>query len=131
MLRLCGRASLRAWSEKRAANAYAIGLSSGGQITTLHAFCGRLGYPVRLTLRPGSTSDVNVVELLKEHIPSFRCLVADRGYGANRFRRYPMQAGTIPVVPGRINLERRMRLDEQHHQGRGLIAVMFYDPFID
>lgn len=35
------------------------------------------------------------------------------------------EAGTIPVIPGRINRKRRIRCDERRYRDRWLIEAMF------
>jgi transposase len=62
---------------------------------------------------------------LKEDVTRFRRLVADRGYDANKFRRDLKEAGTIPVIPGRSNRNRRIRHDEKRYRDRWLIEAMF------
>lgn len=111
--------------EKGGARARAIGVSRGGQTTKVHAVCDLLGRPIALTLTPGNTSDIKAAELLKEHVTGFRRLVADRGYDANQFRTFLKQAGTIPIIPGRVNRKRRIRHDEKRYKGRWLIEAMF------
>lgn len=51
--------------------------------------------------------------------------MADRGYDANNLRRTLRDAGTIPVIPGRINRKRRIRHDEKRYRDRWLIEAMF------
>lgn len=78
-----------------------------------------------MTLTPGTTSDIKAAELLKERVTGFRRLVADRGYDANSFRKTLKDAGTVPVIPGRINRKRRIRHDEKRYKDRWLIEAMF------
>lgn len=76
-------------------------------------------------LTPGNTSDIKAAELLKGHVTRFRRLVADRGYDANSFRKTLKEAGTTPIIPGRINRKRRIRHDEKRYRDRWLIEAMF------
>lgn len=123
-LHLCEGASLGTW-RKRGAKAQAIGLSRGGQTTKIHAVCDLLGRPVALALTPGNTSDIKAAELLKECVTRFRRLVADRGYDADSFRKTLSEAGTTPVIPGRINRKKRIRHDKKRYRDRWLIEAMF------
>lgn len=111
---------------KRGAKAQAIGLSRGGWTTKIHAVCDLIGRPVALTLTPGSTSEIEAAELLKEQVIRYRRLVADRGYDANTFRKTLRDVGTIPVIPGRTNRQRRIRHDEKGYRDRWMVEAMFY-----
>src|SRR5690606_9954804 len=91
----------------KGAKVQAIGVSRGGRTTKIHAICDLIGRPVGLRLTPGNTSDIKAAALLIQDATRFKRLVADRGYDANHFRVTLREAGTKPVIPGRINRKRR------------------------
>jgi transposase len=117
-------ASLRA-RRQRGAKAQAIGVSRGGQTSKIHAVCDLLGRPVALALTAGHVSDIRAADLLTAEATRFRRLVADKGYDADRFRKTLRQAGTTPIIPGRVNRKRRIRHDERRYRDRWLIEAMF------
>ena len=117
-------APLGAWW-KRGAKNQAIGVSRGGRTTKIHAICDLLGRPVALRLTPGNTSDIKAAGELIEDATRFKRLVADRGYDANHFRTTLREAGTKPVIPGRINRKRPIRYDRRRYRDRWRIEAVF------
>jgi transposase len=62
---------------------------------------------------------------LIEEATRFKRLVADRGYDANHFRTTLREAGTTPVIPGRINRKRPIRHDRRRYRDRWRIEAVF------
>ncbi len=54
-----------------------------------------------------------------------RYLLADKGYDADRLRRSLRDAGTVPVIPGRLNRKRTIRYDKDRYRSRHLIENAF------
>ncbi len=84
-----------------------------------------LGRPVALTLTGGDAADVRAAEGLMAEATRFRRLAADRGYDADRFRAALREAGTTPVIPGRVNRERPIRHDADRCKERWRIEAAF------
>jgi len=63
-----------------------------------------------------------------EDTTRFRRLVADRGYDADRFRITLRDAGTTPVIPGRIDRKRPIRHDRRRYRQRWPIEAAFCRP---
>ena len=54
-----------------------------------------------------------------------RRLLADKGYDADRLRKNLRQAGTVPVIPGRINRKRHIQYDQRRYRDRWRIEAAF------
>jgi len=54
-----------------------------------------------------------------------RRLLADKGYDADRLRNSLRQAGTVPVIPGRINRKRTVQYDNRRYRDRWRIEAAF------
>lgn len=76
-------------------------------------------------MTPGNTSDIKAAALLIQDATRFKRLVADRGYDANHFRVTLREAGTKPVIPGRINRKRPIRHDRPRYRDRWRIEAVF------
>lgn len=78
---------------------------------------------IRLTA--GNVSDIQAVDALLEAAGRVRRLIADKGYDADRFRRALKTAGTVPVIPGRINRRRLVQYDKTRYRDRWRIEAAF------
>lgn len=78
---------------------------------------------IRLTA--GNVSDIQAVDALIEAAGRVRRLIADKGYDADRFRRALKTAGTVPVIPGRINRRRLVQYDKLRYRDRWRIEAAF------
>src|SRR5687767_10240508 len=81
----------------------AIGRSSGGLTTKIHATTDALGNPTSIHLTPGQVHDLVGADAL---LPSLEvgALLADKVYDADERVIRPLeQAGTVPVIPSRSN----------------------------
>ncbi len=83
----------------------AVGRTSGGLNTKLHAMVDGLGNPVEFMLTAGNDHDsVHAVELLKKVKISGSNVLADRAYGAKMIRAYISEQGASYVIPPQSNV---------------------------
>ena len=108
---------------KKGAQAQAIGLSRGGQTSKIHAVCDLLGRPVALT--SGDRSAVRAAEWLIEVSRRFKKLAADRAYDSDRSRRSLREAGTKPIIPGRVHRKRKIKHDKGRYRDRWRVEAAF------
>jgi transposase len=90
---------------------HALGRSVGGFSTKIHLLSDSNGIPLDAVLTPGQTHESTQVEPLLEQVDIPRSmprrrrrprrLSADRGYDAQRIRRYVRRRGIQPVIPPR------------------------------
>jgi transposase len=78
---------------------------------------------IRLTA--GNVSDIRAVDELLAAAGPVRRLLADKGYDADPLRRDLRQAGTVPVIPGRINRKRIIQYDKKRYRDRWRIEAAF------
>jgi transposase len=76
-------------------------------------------------LTAGNVRDIKAAPALLERAGCMRCLLADKGYDADRLRRSLRDAGAVPVIPGRRNRKRGVRYDKNRYRGRHLIENAF------
>src|SRR5215204_3946608 len=92
--------------------AQAIGPSRGGQTTKIHAVTDLLGRPAILRLTAGNVADVTMAAPLLDAAGHVRCLIADKGYDADRLRKRLKVNGARAVIPGRSNRKTPIRYNE-------------------
>ncbi|WP_405053244.1 IS5 family transposase [Sphingomonas sp. SORGH_AS_0742] len=102
-----------------------MGRSRGGWTTKVYALTAVIGRAYALMLTAGNVSDVKAAPALLERAGRMRYLIADKGYDADRLRRWLRDAGVVPVIPGRRNRKRTVRYDKQRFRGRHLIENAF------
>jgi transposase len=108
----------------RGARAQAIGPSRGGRTTKVHVPADVLGRPAVVHLTPGNASDVRTAPDVLAAAPGrLKRLIADRGYGADHWRRDLREAGTTPIIPGMRSRKRAIRHDERRYQDRWRIEA--------
>jgi transposase len=78
---------------------------------------------IRLTL--GNVSDIRAVDEVLAAAGPIHRLIADKGYDADVLRRTLKSAGTVPVIPGRINRKRSIRYDKARYRDRWRIEAAF------
>ena len=79
-----------------------IGQTKGCLNSKRHAVCGGHGRPVVMLLSEGQMSDYTGAKLMLNILPSAKCLLADRGYNADWFRKALRNKGVEPCIPPRI-----------------------------
>ena len=78
-----------------------------------------------IRLSAGNVSDIRAVDELLAAAGPVRRLLADKGYDADRLRKSLRQAGTVPVIPGRINRKRPIQYDKRRYRDRWRIEAAF------
>lgn len=84
-----------------------------------------MGRPFALTVTAGNTADIAVAPSLLERAERMKYLIADKGYDGDHLRRVIREAGAVPVIPGRSNRKRRVRLDVRRYRDRHLVENAF------
>jgi len=84
-----------------------------------------LGRPAVIRLTAGNVSDIRAVDELLAAAGPIRRLLADKGYDADRLRKTLRLAGTVPVIPGRINRKRMIQYDKKRYRDRWRIEAAF------
>jgi len=111
-------------AQKRA-HSNAIGRSSGGRTTKVHALVDGLGRAVAFAITLGQRGDARVAAELILALPPSRTLAADRAYDSDALRALLLSRGTRPVIP---NGPRRKRLhpsDAPAYQPRNFVERVF------
>ena len=94
--------------------------------TKVHALVDVIGRPFAIALTAGNIADIQAVPMLLPHLPDrTRYLIADKGYDANALRKDLRQRRIAPVIPGRANRKRKVRLDARRYRDRHLIENAF------
>ena len=87
--------------------AHEIPDTPGRWTTKVHALTDVIGRPYVPMLTAGNVSDVKAAPAFLEWAGRMRYLLADKGYDADRLRRWLRDAGAVPVIPGRRNRKRQ------------------------
>lgn len=112
-LQLCESPMRRSWRSSRAklsdaAKNHAIGPSSGGQTTKIHALTDTLGRPNALVLTAGNVSDIGPAPALLAKAGLPRHLIVNKSYDADAVRQAARREGCVPVISGKSNLKRKI-----------------------
>jgi len=103
----------------------AIGRSSGGLTTKIHATCDALGNPTAFHLTPGQDHDLAGADVLIENLKA-DALLADKAYDAQeRVRDKLKEKRCIPVIPSRSNPKNPHPYDKDTYKARHLIENFF------
>jgi transposase len=94
--------------------------------TKVHALVDVIGRPFARALTAGNVADLKALPLLLPNLPdATRHLIADKGYDADGLRKELRQRNIAPVIPGRANRKRKVRLDKRRYRERHLIENTF------
>ncbi len=104
----------------------AIGRSSGGLSTKIHATGDALGNPTGFHLTPGQAHDLQSADVLLAKIDEIGALLADKAYDAEqrvveRLKKADCQA----VIPPKSNRTEPREYDNQMYKWRHLIENLF------
>ena len=81
----------------------ALGKSSGGWSSKIHAKVDALGMPLKFIISAGQRQESPFSEqLIGADISDY--LIADRGYDSDEFRNILLSRGTTPVIPVKYDL---------------------------
>ncbi len=93
--------------------------------TKVHALTDTIGRPLALALTAGNVSDITAAPALLDRAANARHVLGDKGYDADSLRLALRRAGTVPVIPGRINRKRRIVYDKSRARKRHVIENAF------
>lgn len=102
----------------------ALGRSSGGFSTKIHATVDALGNPLRLHLTPGQAHDSQYALTLLDGFP-FEYVIADRGYTAQAIVDWIVEQGIQPVIPPHQRATQSRDYDTWLYRERHLIECFF------
>ncbi len=92
--------------------------------TKIHAAVDALGYPVRLFLTQGQTSDYTLAnELISGFQPDY--VIADKGYDSDSFVQAIHASGAEAVIPPRCNRKTLRNYDRILYKERNLVERLF------
>ena len=111
------------WGERGQQNE-ALGRSSGGFSSKLHALVDGLGNPLRFILTPGATHDITQAHELLQGIKGENIL-GDRAYDAESLLQLIAQMKAQAVIPPRRNRKQHREYDKVVYQERHLIECFF------
>jgi transposase len=92
--------------------------------TKIHAAVDALGYPVRLLLTGGQTSDYQKADDLIEGFQA-DYVIADKGYDSDAFVQTINSSGAKAVIPPRSNRKEMRSYDEVLYKERNLVERLF------
>lgn len=102
----------------------ALGRSSGGFSTKIHATVDGLGNPLRLHLTAGQAHDSPHALTLLDGF-AFECVIADRGYAAQPIVDWIVEQGMQPVIPPHQRATQPRDYDTWLYRERHLIECFF------
>lgn len=105
-----------------------IGRTNGGLNSKLHAVCDGEGRPLVLLLTEGQASDHTGDRIVLGSLPKASCLITDRGYDSNWFRKALAERGTTACIPPTKNRKLPIPYDEMLYRQRHRIENMFARP---
>lgn len=103
----------------------AIGRSSGGLSTKIHATVDALGNPVNFYLTQGQCSDLEGAEVLISELTA-PMVLADKAYDADARMITPLKAvGRTAVIPSKKNRKQPRDYDKYLYKERHLVETFF------
>jgi transposase len=102
----------------------ALGRSKGGFSTKIHALVDALGLPIRFTLTPGQSSEINQAPELIKGISGAN-IIGDKAFDSNSFIDQIISQGCTPVIPPRSNRKVQRDVDYYLYKERHLIECFF------
>ena len=102
----------------------ALGRSSGGFSTKIHAVVDALGYPVEIELSAGQVHDsVPAKDLLTDQKAEY--VIADKAYDCNDLIELIESQGSEAVIPSRRNRKEQRDYDKHIYKERHLVEIFF------
>lgn len=113
-------------SGARHGSEHAIGQSRGGRTTKIHLATDANGLPIDFKITEGEVHDSQVAEQLIDTVEGADYLIADKGYDAEKIRRFAKSKHMIPIIPMRSNSKRlNKEFDKYLYQLRHLVENAF------
>jgi transposase len=111
---------------KKGAGKQALGRSSGGYTTKLHAVCDSHGNPVRFIVTAGQASDSTQAIPLLEGFQA-TAVLADKGYVSEKIFEAIRRMGAEVVIPNKSNAVAPRQVDYYLYKARHLVENLFKD----
>ena len=103
--------------------------SRGGFTNRVHEVTDGLGNPLRFLLSSGNRNDICLArEILEPFELTGKLILADRGYGSDRFVCWIKEQGGIPVIPSRNSARHPRKTDWHTYKEQHLIENLFLKP---
>lgn len=112
-------ASMRADNENRQ-----LGRSRGGITTKIHLLCNSDGLPMDFCITGGHVADIKAAPELTDR-NKMKCLIADRAYGAKKYRGDLASRHIEACIPPKSNEKNPAPYDKQLYRKRHVIENMF------
>ena len=91
-----------------------------------HAGCDNQGLPIGFILTGGEASDYTAADdLMALPLPNPTALLADKGYGGDKFREDLLMRGILPIIPPRSNRKGPLHPDYRRYKDRNRVERMF------
>ena len=104
----------------------AIGKSVAGNSTKIHMCVDSFGLPIEFDISEGQVHDSKLAIDLIEKTPTSYYVIADRGYDSEEIRERIREAGSIPIIPRRLNNKRdNSDIDWHLYKLRHLVENVF------
>jgi transposase len=102
-----------------------LGRSRGGLTTKIHALTDDEGLPLKLSISPGQTHDINAAEELLGDIQQGQIVLGDKGYDANWLRELVKAKGAFANIPARALHKIPPSFSAWHYRKRNFIERFF------
>ena len=109
---------------KNSQKAHALGRSTGGFTTKIHAKVDALGNPLKIVLTGGNMSDIDSAQELVSENSNLKIL-ADKGYDSNDFIISGLMRNCEMVIPPRKNRIYQREYDEHIYKERHVVECFF------
>lgn len=109
---------------KGGAEANAIGRSRGGWSTKVHLVVDALGLPLAFEITEGQRHDIIPAQDLVERTEPI-CLLGDKAYDSDAFRRHLDQSGCQAVIPPKANRVEPADYDADLYKSRSAVECTF------
>lgn len=104
----------------------AVGRSSGGLTTKVHAICDGLGNSLHFILTGGQVHDSKVaIPLLESLDLKDKTVICDKGYDSQKIVEYIQFHGGFAVIPTKKNSKSPRSIDAHLYKERHLVENLF------
>ena len=105
-------------------NEQALGRSTGGFSTKIHAKVDALGNPLKFIVTPGQKSDIKQADKLISGTKN-AYVIADKAYSSYKLHQKIKQQNCIPVIPLKSNALKIYKYDKHIYKERHAIECFF------
>ena len=104
----------------------AIGISSGGRTTKIHAAVDGLGNSIYISLTAGQIHDsTQAIEILSRLNIEGSNILADKAYGTQEIQEYIEKQGAIYTIPPKSNTKDKWECDYYAYKKRYAVECFF------